>query len=87
MSQQTLDQLLAKLNEQEAAIDSIATSVTNIDADIDVIKENLPTSGGLTEAEVATLSAALDNVKTKTTAVKDAVAALDAENPEAGTEG
>lgn len=53
MSQETLDQLTNKVN-------SVTTSLTNIKDDITRIKDSLPTSGGLTEAEVATLSAQLD---------------------------
>jgi predicted nucleic acid-binding Zn-ribbon protein len=53
MSQEILDQLTAKVN-------AVTTSLANIKDDITRIKDSLPTSGGLTEAEVADLSAKLD---------------------------
>ena len=55
MAQETLDALIAKA-------DAATTSLANIRQDIVTIKENLPASGGLTEAEVATLSAKLDSL-------------------------
>lgn len=66
MSQETLDQLTAKVN-------AVTTSLTNIKDDITRIKEGLPTSGGLTEAEVSALSAQLD-------AAVSAADSLDKEN-------
>lgn len=53
MSQETLDQLTGKVS-------AVTTSLTNIKDDITRIKDSLPTSGGLTEAEVAALSSQLD---------------------------
>lgn len=53
MSQEILDQLTGKVS-------AVTTSLTNIKDDITRIKDSLPTSGGLTEAEVAALSSQLD---------------------------
>ena len=66
MSQEILDQLNAKVL-------GLKTSLTNIKDDIQKIKDSLPASGGLTEAEVASLSASLDEAGTQ-------AADLDAEN-------
>lgn len=66
MGQEVLDELKAKAN-------AAATSLANIRADITKIKEDLPTAGGLTEAEVAELRTELDT----TAAVADT---LDKEN-------
>lgn len=62
MSQETLDQLTAKIN-------GVTTSLDNIKADITKIKEGLPTEGGLTAEEVATLSASLDAAVSKADAL------------------
>lgn len=67
MSQETLDSLMAKVTRSE-------TALTNIRADIQAIKDGLPTSGGLTAAEVATLS---DRLETAAAGAE----ALDSENP------
>jgi len=66
MAQETLDALMAKATAAE-------TSLTNIKADITKIKEGLPTTGGLTADEVATLSSKLD-------ALAGSADALDKEN-------
>lgn len=72
MSQETLDQLTGKVS-------AVTTSLTNIKDDITRIKDSLPTSGGLTEAEVAALSSQLD-------AAVVSADTLDKENEPAPTE-
>lgn len=66
MSQEILDELQGKVNEAN-------TSLTNIRADIQKIKDSLPAEGGLTAAEVATLRESLAGLAS-------GAAALDAEN-------
>lgn len=60
-------------------VDQVVSSLTNIKDDITRIKENLPTDGGLTADEVATLRADL-------TAAVDKAVALDQENEVEGGE-
>lgn len=89
LSNKKLNQILKLLQmgqEQLTAlttkVDTLETSLGNIRSDIQRIKDSLPASGGLTEAEVATLSTRLD------TALGNADA-LDKENepePEPPTE-
>lgn len=66
MSQEILDELNNKVL-------GLKNSLTNIKADIQKIKDSLPTTGGLTEAEVASLRTSLDEAGTQ-------AAELDAEN-------
>lgn len=65
------------LNELTGKVTGLKTSLTNIQGDITRIKNGLPTTGGLTEEEVATLRGELD------TAVSQADS-LDKENEEEG---
>lgn len=53
MSQETLDALKSQVTQ-------ITGSLTNIKDDIQRIKDSLPVTGGLTEAEVTDLKGALD---------------------------
>jgi uncharacterized membrane protein YgaE (UPF0421/DUF939 family) len=61
------------MEELKALILRISTGVDNIKADITRIKENLPATGGLTEAQVAELRTSLEDAAAK-------VESLDAEN-------
>ncbi len=80
MAQETLDQLLAKVTAQETSIASLTTSVSNIAADIQRIKDSLPTEGGLTAEEVAALSARLDEASTAAAGAATQADTLDKEN-------
>lgn len=85
MGQEQLDALNAKIDTQEQKIDVLTTVTGNIREDITRIKEGLPTSGGLTEAEVGALSTRLDTLGQKTDTAIAEVQALDQENePGAG---
>lgn len=84
MSQETLAQLKALAQRANAALDTQTTALTNIAGDITRIKDGLPTTGGLTEAEVADLKADMEGVATKAETAASAADALDKENePEA----
>lgn len=61
------------LTELQGKVDDANTSLINIRADIQKIKDTLPAEGGLTADEVATLRTSLDNLAS-------GAAALDAEN-------
>ena len=50
------------LQELQTKVDAANTSLTNIRADIQKIKDSLPAEGGLTADEVATLRASLDGL-------------------------
>lgn len=81
MSDQNLQELLAKVLNLEQSGIATAESLTNIAADITAIKEGLPATGGLTEEEVSTLRSSLTKAETAITNAKNAAASLDAENP------
>lgn len=76
-----IDDLTTKLAGISTKADGIQASVTAVRGDIADIKNGLPTAGGLTAAEVATLSTALDALGTKVDAVATDAAELDSENP------
>lgn len=61
------------LAELQSKVDAANTSLTNIRADIQKIKDTLPAEGGLTADEVASLRTSLDSLAS-------GAAALDAEN-------
>jgi hypothetical protein len=62
----------AALEAAKAKVGEIETRLTNIEEDISRIKENLPSEGGLTEAEVAELNTTLDNVIAKAKGLDEA---------------
>jgi len=80
MANETLQELLTRVQGLEQSAVQTMQSLSNIDADIDRIKEGLPQTGGLTEAEVVELRSSLDQAQTAITAAKDAAASLDLEN-------
>lgn len=65
---------MATAAELNAKVDRISAAVTAIRTDIQVIKDNLPASGGMTQAEV-------DALDTRLGEVVGQIEALDAENP------
>lgn len=65
---------MATAAELNAKVDRISSAITNIRADIQVIKDNLPSTGGMTQAEV-------DALDTRLGEVVSTIEALDAENP------
>ena len=73
-------ELQAKLDAVLEKQTQTGTAITNIAEDIRRIKESIPTSGGLTEAEAQALSATLDTVLANADALATAATALDAEN-------
>lgn len=76
----TLNALQTKVARLDAILVEMKTAQVNISADIADIKAKLPAEGGLTAAEVASLSASLDGLETKAAAVAAALSSLDAEN-------
>ena len=79
MSEQ-LDAIKAKLADQNAKLDSVATNVTGISADVTALKEKIGTlSGGATAEEIAELSALVDGVGEKVDAITTSTADLDAQ--------
>lgn len=81
MSELNLQELLTKVQGLEQSGVEVQTSLTNIAGDITAIKEGLPATGGLTEAEVAIVRTSLERAELSITAAKNAAANLDAENP------
>lgn len=82
MSQEILDELIAKANTANEKADATMNSLSAIREDITDIKNSLPTVGGLSPDEVAALRTKLEETVSKNTGVAEAAAALDAENPE-----
>lgn len=66
--------IVATAADLQAKVTRIGTAVDNIRADIQTIKDNLPSAGGMTQVEVDALDTQLAEVVTKTEN-------LDAENP------
>lgn len=80
MANETLQELLTKVQGLEANADAVNTSLTNIAGDITRIKESLPAEGGLTAEEVATLKTALEGAEAKISALATSADTLDKEN-------
>lgn len=80
MAAETLAELKALAQRANTALDTQSTAITNIAADIQRIKDGLPTTGGLNDAEVAELRTDLEAVATKAEAAATAADTLDKEN-------
>ena len=69
-----------KVAAQGAALDTISTSVTGIQADVTALKAKIDSlSGGATAAEIAELSALVDGVSGKIDVIGTTTADLDAQ--------
>lgn len=80
MSQEILQELQQKADAATTALNNANTSLTNISADIQRIKDSLPAEGGLSAAEVEQLRSSLDGVVTTASNTAAAADALDKEN-------
>lgn len=65
---------MAQLTDLQDKVNRISTAVDNIRTDIQQIKDNLPSSGGMTQEQV-------DALDTQLAAVVEKAESLDAENP------
>lgn len=79
-----LNKIIMANERIDAAVETIlakqaesATSIEGIAADITYLKENLPATGGLSEAEVEALAVKLEDAASKATAAADALKSLD----------
>lgn len=81
MANERIEAALATLTAKQT---EAATSIDGIAADITYLKEGLPATGGMTEAEVEELTAKLEEAATKATAAADALKALDDSTDSAG---
>lgn len=80
MSQEILQELQAKADAATTSLNQANTSLQNISADIQRIKDTLPAEGGLTAEEVEQLRASLDGVVNTAASNAAAADALDKEN-------
>jgi len=74
MANERIEAALATLTAKQS---EAATSIDGIAADITFLKENLPATGGMTEAEVEELTVKLEDAAAKATAAADSLKSLD----------
>lgn len=75
MANERIEAALAQLQTAQA---ESATAIEGVAADITYLKENLPATGGMTEAEVEELATKLEDAAAKSQAAADSLKALDA---------
>lgn len=75
MANERIEAALAQLQSAQA---ESATAIEGVAADITYLKENLPATGGMTEAEVEELTAKLEEAASKATTAAESLKALDA---------
>jgi hypothetical protein len=84
MANERIDAALATLSAKQS---EAATSIDGIAADITFLKDDLPATGGMTEAEVTELTTKLEEAASKATSAADALKSLDDSTDSAGNAG